>query len=299
MGLALSFNLAKLTREHKFDVLSCHDSHAHSAAILATRLYGLKSPIVVHRKLDYAVGKNAFSRAKYCHSSIRAFICVSDKVKDVLAQTVKSKNLLHVVYDGIDIHRFQNKAKTLKSELNIGSDEVLIGNVAALSNQKDPFSFIQAAQILLKAGVKARFVWIGEGELYEEVQQQIRRLKLEEKVKFLGFRKDVESLLPDLDLLLFTSQNEGLGTSVLDAFTAGVPVVCTNAGGLQNFIRHQQNAFMAEVGKPKSLAGGVQWMLSDQSRREEIIHEALSDVQNFSYEKMGISSLEVYQEVSK
>ena len=297
MALGLASTLAKLARANSYDLVACHDSHAHSAAVYASKFFGLQLPIVVHRKVDFPVGQNFISRAKYNHPSVKAFICVSEEVRRILGKTVRKAQSLHVVYDGIDLERFKEPGKKLRKELEIADDELLIGNVAALTHQKDHLSFIKSAEILLAAGQKMKFVILGDGELMPSLKHYIQGKVLEKEIYLLGFRQNIDELLPEMDLFLFSSRKEGLGTSVLDAFAAGVPVVCTDAGGLKNIIRHQENAYLGKVGDPESLAEGVEWMFSDEERKLKIVRQAEEDVQEFSYVKMAKGCLEVYQSI--
>ena len=72
-----------------------------------------------------------------------------------------------------------------------------------------------------------------------------------------GFRKDIPKILPELDIFLFSSKTEGLGTSLLDAFACQVPVVATNAGGVPELIIHEKTGLLSPTKDPQSLAKNV------------------------------------------
>ena len=76
-----------------------------------------------------------------------------------------------------------------------------------------------------------------------------------------GFRTDIFEVFPELDILLFTSKEEGLGTTVLDAFACEVPVVATAGGGIPEMVIHQKTGWLAAIGYAEQLAEGVEQIL--------------------------------------
>jgi glycosyltransferase involved in cell wall biosynthesis len=294
LGFLLGQRLGRLANSLDVDLVTAHDSHAHSALINAASFFGLKKPSVVHRKVDFPVGGNSLSKRKYRHPAIAHYICVSEEVRNILSRVVEMDRM-SVVYDGIDLNRFPTRSDFLRTHYSISPEKKLIGNVSALTAQKDPFTFLKTAAALKERGFNAHFFLIGEGELKREMMKRAADLGIQEEVTFTGFLDNIEEVLPSLDLLLFTSVKEGLGTTVLDAFSAGVPVVCTQAGGLNEIIEHGKNAYSAAVWDSDGLAKGVQWMFEEEGRIAEVTSSARSTVQAFSFEEMASKTLAVYR----
>ena len=80
----------------------------------------------------------------------------------------------------------------------------------------------------------------------------VNERQLDEYFIFTGFLKNIDQVLPSLDIFLMSSKTEGLGTSVIDAQAAKVPVVATAAGGIPELIRHEETGLLAEVGDHQS-----------------------------------------------
>jgi glycosyltransferase involved in cell wall biosynthesis len=146
-----------------------------------------------------------------------------------------------------------------------------------------------------KLDIKA-FV-IGAGSLQEELKAYCSKKGLSAYVIFTGFRKDILQVLPALDLFLITSNEEGLGTSVLDAFAAGIPVVATAAGGIPEMVENRQTGMLEQVGDSPALARAVAEVMADHSLRMSLIAHAKEKVKIFSKEATANKTLEIYNEI--
>ncbi len=292
--------LKKIVREKGIQIIHAHDSTGHSLVALAC-LSGLKTPVVVHRRVDFPVRKSFFSRIKYNLSCISHYICVSDKVKKVLQPSVKNNIPIEVVYSGIDINRFQNVERNnkLRSEYNLDENAILIGNISALADHKDLYTFVDTAFILCSRYEHLYFFLIGDGPERSGLESYIQSKSLNNRVFTTGFRSDIDEILPGLDIFLFTSKTEGLGTTVLDAMACGVPVVSTAAGGVPEIIRHHQNGLLAEIQNPASLAQLIEKLLTEPGLKKHLISQARKDVKSFSKESMADKIYQIYVRVLK
>jgi glycosyltransferase involved in cell wall biosynthesis len=221
---------------------------------------------------------------------------VSEEIQRILQPDILDHSKLAVVHSGIDLSRFRQKPDgRLRRELGINQETPLIGNVAAMADHKDPFTFLRVAAQLLQVRPNLRFVWIGgDGGLESEVRTLTQQLNLSEKILFTGFRSDLPFLLPELDVFLFTSKTEGLGTSVLDAFAAGVPVVAARAGGIPEMVQHERTGLLAPVGDVAEFSRQVLRLLDEPSLRTQIIQGARQRAQAFSFEETARKTLEYY-----
>lgn len=295
-----AYLLAQLIARENIQLVHMHDSHAHSFACIGAQLFGIKTPFVLSRRVAVPIKKNAFSLWKYRHPSIQRIICVSQSIKKILASAVHDQSRLTVVYDGIDLQKFapSDRQKDLRSEYQIANDLLLIANIAAIEPFKDYFTFVDTAERLLREKMKAHFLIIGgDGGQESALKEYIAQKELTTHFSFTGFRKDVPQILPSIDLLLFTSKMEGLGSSVLDAFACRVPVVATNAGGLPEIVIHQKTGLTASVGDAADLAKQVKTMLTNPDLRQQLTNGATAHLQQFTKTNMGKQTYQVYQQV--
>jgi glycosyltransferase involved in cell wall biosynthesis len=290
-------SLARIARGAS--LVHAHDPHALTAAALGASLFGLGAPVVVHRRVDFPIGRGRFSRWKYDHASVRRIVCVSRAIADVLRPDIRDPSRLRVVHDGIDRSRFAGARPDgrLRRELAVPAGVPLIGNVAALAGHKDYFTFVDTAARLLADGLDARFVAIGDGPLRDEIATYVRERRLEGRVVLAGFRSDVPAILPELDVFLFTSKEEGLGSSILDAYACRVPVVATAAGGVPEIVADGETGLLAPVRDPQALAAAVRRMLGDAPLRDRLVAAAERRVRDeFGTDALADRTLAIYRE---
>lgn len=106
----------------------------------------------------------------------------------------------------------------------------------------------------------------GEGPEQAALLQLARSLGLQERVAFLGWRRDTDALLAGCDLFILPSRHEPLGNVVLEAFSAGVPVVATATPGPQELIAHGENGLIVPIEDPGALAQSIQELIADPAR---------------------------------
>lgn len=294
VSLATAWKLHRLARKLNALIVHAHDSHAHTAAWLART----SAPVIVHRRVDFPVF-GWLSLKKYNSFHIPKIICVSKGVRDVLRPAIQDERRLAVVYSGIDCARFEVPVKDLRRELSLPPGSLLIGKVAALADHKDYPTFIRTAQRLIEREVNAHFLLIGrdDGE-WTAIEAAIKATGFADRFHWLGHLDDIDQVLPGLDLFLFTSKTEGLGTSILDAFAARVPVIATAAGGIPELVIPHRTGMLAPVGATETLAEAVITLLADDVLRSAIIEEAAAYVQTFGYQRMADSVLDIYRTVA-
>lgn len=280
---SLAKQISSTANTGRFDILHAHDSHAHTAVVMAAAFFGLEIPVIVSRRVDFPVSKTLFSKWKYNHSSIRRIICVSDAIREITASAIATKDKLVVVHDGIDLQRYTKVLPVdLRKELCLAADTKLIGNFSALADHKDYPTFIATAAAVIKEFPKIHFVIAGTGPLENDIRNQILAANLNANIHLLGFRNDVPAILNSLDVFLMTSKTEGLGSILLEAFAAGVPVVTTAAGGIPELVEQGVNGWLAPVGDFQALKEGLILLLNDQALRTKCTVNAMQKVQGFS-----------------
>jgi glycosyltransferase involved in cell wall biosynthesis len=292
-----ALKLKRYCENEHFDLAHLHSSRSHGIAFLSS-LMGNKTPLVLSRKVDFKLKQNFFSRWKYNHSRIKKIICVSDKIRKIVGNAISHPEKCVTVYDGIDLERFARKGVRgiIRKEFGIADDEIIIGNIAAIAPHKDYFTFLETVKILTTK-IKAKYFIAGEGPLRIEVEKKIAALQLKNEVNMLGFRNDLENVFAEISILLYTSKEEGLGSTLLDAMAYGLPIVTTEAGGIPEIVKNGFNGLTAPVNDARKLSEQVMLMLNDQSLREKMIANGKSFVKDFSKEKMAERTLAVYKEV--
>lgn len=293
--------LNRIIKKYQITLIHGHDAHAHNMIWLAHLFFGLDTPVVMARKVDFKIKKS--SSFKYNCSAIKAYICVSDAVKKILQSTVKNHSILHVVHDGIDLTKFDYLPTNyyLRSQYGILADQILIANIAAIAGHKDYYTFVNTAEILIhKYGAKIRFLCIGaDGGEQKNIDAYIAQKGLQDYIQITGFIPDIYKYIAEIDVFLFTSKLEALGSTLLDVMASKVPIVSTQAGGIPEVVEHGVTGLLAEVGDARSLATHVQSILQQTTLREQLSSQAYAKVYQFSQDELAKKTLKIYQQVGK
>ena len=142
------------------------------------------------------------------------------------------------------------------------------------------------------------FIIVGSGPLEAELRSLATELGLEDRVVFTGFRKDADRIIASLDVFAFSSRMEGLGTVVLDAFSLGVPVAATRAGGIPEMVEDEKTGLLSPPGDPEGLAGNIIRLLGDEALARRLTGAALRLVrENYSIDLMAEKYRRLYREM--
>ncbi|MCM5663505.1 glycosyltransferase family 4 protein [Galbibacter mesophilus] len=292
--------IKEIVKKEAIDIIHVHDSNAFSLTLLMINSFP-KVKLVYSRKRNNPISKNFFKRLKYNHKRIDRIVCVSDAVKDVFKDILKKTSHLETIYDGIDVKNFENREKKdiLKKEYKLDSETTVIANIASLTEQKDIYTFIDAAKIISdNYDGPLQFFVIGGGELHDELSDYKKKVGLESKIIFTGFRSDIADILPEIDILLMSSIIEGLPLSIFEAFAAKVPVVSTSAGGINEAIVQEKTGMISPIKDAKALAENTLTLLRDDNLKNKITNNANILVnEKFTLEVMKNNYHKMYQSV--
>ncbi len=297
--LSAARKLAQVCKQEKPAIVHLHDADAHLIGVLSASLFANKSNMVLSRRVDFAIRKKWTTRSKYQHKAIKAIVCVSEAIANIIKENFPNKQVW-VVHSGILPDRFQQGFHILRDTYKIPKESLLIGNVAALADHKDHFTFLKTAQILLQKNNQLYFFLIGADQgMGEALKQWIGEQQLQERIILTGFRTDIDKILPELAIFLFTSKQEGLGTSILDAFAAQVPVVATKGGGIPELIEDGETGFLCEVGAVKDLAKKVNQLIQDRQLYTKIKENAFQRLnQSFTAKVTAQKTKAIYEQIS-
>ncbi|MCB1166642.1 MAG: glycosyltransferase [Leptospiraceae bacterium] len=290
--------------QNGFGLLHAHTARAHSIGLLARRKSD-KLRLIVSRRVDFPARPNFLSRMKYESPFVDRYIAISRNVARILVSDGIPADRISVAYSGIDSQRFKKlpSSQSLRTEFNLG-DAMILGNVAALVDHKDHRTLLEAAGVLLELTERSsgpeknwKLVIVGEGPLHGFLLSLVQDLDLEERVVFTGFRQDVPAFLDLFDLFIMSSKEEGLGTAVLDAMAAGLPVVATAGGGIPEMVDHKKGGLLSPVGGPRLLAENLYQMMSKSSLRQRYGRYNRRRVKDFDFRATAEQNLAVYQMV--
>lgn len=307
--------IARLARERGFSILHAHTAHAHTLGLLA-RMFAPELRLVVTRRVDFPI--RGLSGLKYKTRLVDRFAAISRNVRDVMLKDGIDERRITLIYSGTDTSRFRKlpDAGRLRREFQLLKNELVVGCVGALVDHKDQRTLIRAFASLPPAGRSggrngrkpvppAALILVGDGDRRSEYKELARQLLHTEpgersrgrRIIFAGFRTDVPALLALFDIYAMSSKEEGLGTSVLDAMAAGLPVVTTDGGGLAEMVDEGRGGFVSPAENPAALSDSLLKMILDPRFRKSAGAYNRRRVNDFSVERMVQSYMELYTEL--
>lgn len=182
-------------------------------------------------------------------------IAVAEAAKDNLTETGVDPAKIRVILNGVDGLKMPDAADKADSRKRFGIPDgaKVISIVARLEDIKGHKYFIEAAELLLRAGVDAKFVIAGTGSYDDELKKKVRELGLENDIIFTGFISDVDKLMGITDIQVNASYGtEATSLALLEGMSIGVPAVVSDFGGNPGVIKNGENGFV--VAKQNSAA---------------------------------------------
>lgn len=290
--------ILQIAKTKNIHILHAHDSYALTIAT-AVSFFCTNIKVVYSRKRNNKIKNNIIKKIKFNAKSIAKIVCVSAAVKEVLDPILKDKNKATVIYDGIDIGRFAAQANEniLRNEFCLDGNTIIIGNIAALTPQKDLITFIDAAEVIIKrSNKKIIFFIVGDGDLKNTLVEYTKTKEINSYFIFTGFRDDIPKILPEFNILLMSSETEGLPLVIFEAFACKVPVVSTNAGGIGEAVIHKKTGMISPIKQAMPLADNILQLINDENLRDQIIQNALSLVsERFTLEIMSENYYQLYK----
>jgi len=278
---AIAFwKLLRLIRRERPDIVHTHTAKAGMLGRVAASLAGV--PLVVHTFHGH-VFHGYFSPARtrlfvaierWLARRTHRLVAVSERVRaEVLAHGVGRPERFHVVPVGLDLARFAEcdpRRGELRRELGLSADAPLVGIVARLVPIKRHEVFLTAAAAVAGRLPACRFLVVGDGERRPELERIARELGLADRVRFLGWRRDLERIYADLDVAVLTSANEGSPVSLIEAMAAAVSVVGPRVGGVPDVVDDGTTGVLVPPGDAAPVAEAIVWLIGDVERRRKM-----------------------------
>jgi glycosyltransferase involved in cell wall biosynthesis len=297
-------DLARLIREQRIDVVHSHLYHANLYGRLAAWLAGIPAVASVH---------NTYTRRKFhrellnrllSRGSARVIAVSEDVRRDLIRYDGIAAEKIVTIQNGIDVGRIRTALTRHEARvrLGIGGDEIVIGCVARLEEQKGHRFLLEAMALLNAAPAGAprfRLVLAGDGRLRADLERQAAALGISSCTFFLGTRHDVADILRALDLCVMPSLWEGLSIAMLEAMAAGLPLVISDVSGVAQVIGNDEYGVKVPPGDAAALARAIRALADDPARRAALGAAAQQRVlEKFSVQAMVGKLARVYEEVS-
>jgi glycosyltransferase involved in cell wall biosynthesis len=240
------FALKKLCKQNQIDIIYTNTAPVIIGGILS-KFTGIKNVWHLHEIVEPSSFMHRFF-GWIINATSQKVIVVSDAVHNNWAGRIDASKMVKV-YNGfeasdinVDVNIGANASATLREQLNLNDNTVLVGMVGRVNLIKGQFYFIQIAAAAKAAGLNCHFVMIGDAYkgyeyLYPQLENQIAELGLQNSITNLYYQPNAASLIQQLDIFVLPSiKPDSFPVVILEAMAAGKPIIATNMGGAQEQI---------------------------------------------------------------
>jgi glycosyltransferase involved in cell wall biosynthesis len=299
VDLTAAWSLSRVIKTLRPDVVHAHDPHAVAMAASGIAIIDPQPrlPLVASRRIDFHVPHTSFSRWKY--SRVERFIASCRAIEAHLIGDGIPSHRISVVHEGVDVERIARlPAGSVHAELFLPTHAPIVGNVGALVRHKGQHDLIEVAALVVREVPDVRFVILGEGELRQALEDQIRRHHLERHVFLAGFRANVLELTKAFDVFVVSSHHEGLCTTLIDAMAASRPSVGTAVGGVPEVVVDGETGFLVPPGDHTAMARRIVQLLKDPALRARMGAAGLARARaEFTVNQMVAGTEAVYEDL--
>ncbi len=233
----VAIKLSRVLKEKDIDIIHCqkHKPTVYGAlASLAKKdisvishVHGLDRTRTLFRKITNSLLANRVSK----------FIGVSDAVsKDIIKSNWSiDPSKVITIRNGIDfntIDKVSVSRQEVRAGLGLSQDDIVFGTVGRLAKTKGHIYLIDAFSNVIKKVPRSKLIIIGDGHLYNELKEEVEKLRISPYVLFLGFRNNVFELLRAFDIFVMPSIAEGLALALLEAMASRLPTIASAVGGI-------------------------------------------------------------------
>ncbi len=279
--------IKQLAEKGQYDIVHCHTPIAAICTRLACRKVRRSGTKVFYTAHGFHFYQGAplknwlmyYPAEKICAHFTDVLITINKEDYALAQQKMKAKRVAYVPGVGIDLSKFGQATvdkATKRKELGVPPDATLLLSVGELNTNKNHETVIRAISDL-----NVYYMIAGEGDLKGHLQSVINELGLTERVKLLGYRKDMTELYKTVDIYVLPSIREGLNVSVMEAMASGLPVACGRIRGNTDLIDENGGALF----EPQSV---------DECRDaiSSIIRRNKSEMAAYNLKKIQVASID-------
>jgi glycosyltransferase involved in cell wall biosynthesis len=183
----------------------------------------------------------------------------------------------------------------IRAELGLRHTDPVVATAAVLRPQKAIEVLLDALTMVRQELPEVHLVIAGDGPVRDELEHHARRSGNQGCVHFLGFRRDVESILRQADVAALPSDFEGMPLFAFECMANRTPLVATSVGGLPELLEDGVSGLLVPPRNPKALAGALSGLLTDRSWRERISEAASERLRDFTIDRVATQYAELYE----
>ncbi len=293
--------LIRWARAQNIALIHCHGARANLLGRLAARWLGLPNLSTVHSSLvqDYR-SPFAAQIALWLEQLTLPFSSGQIAVSQYLAQELSARGSrkVSVIYNGYPVlppHDEREERQKFRKQWHIAPDAQVLGTIARFHPAKGYATLVEAAKLLLPEFPRLHLLLIGDGPLQNEIRAALNEENIPHTLT--GFLPEAYRALPAMDLFVLPSVSEGMGLVLLEAMQYYIPIVASQAGGIPEVVRSDQDGLLVPPRNPEALAQACARIFNQPHLAQTLSQTAAGRWPEFSLDIMVNKTQDVYAEL--
>lgn len=284
-------SLRALLARHRPTILQVNSSRDSWIGAVASRLIRPRPKLLRIRHISAPLNRNLMTRLLYRHLFDMVVVTGGDKTRrELVERDGLAADRVAAFPIGLDVDHFRPAApdRDLRLEFGLPKGHLLVGLISYLRSYKGHEYFIEAARIIATQRDDVTFVIVGEGPEEGSIRTKIGQLRLETRIRMLGFREDLLNVFRSFNVFAIPSvEGDTIPQVLMQALSVGIPVVSTTVGSIPDVVIQGETGFVVPPRDAAALAERIAVLLKDEALRARMGAQGRSLVERcYSLDRM-------------
>ncbi|WP_369351081.1 glycosyltransferase [Streptococcus hillyeri] len=299
--IALFIELKKISKQYNYSIMHCHTP---IGGVIARLVFAQTKATIVYTAhgFHFFKGGRALDWLLYypmeylCSYFTDILITINQEDYYLGERFLKARRVYKINGVGIEYEKIRKcdkdeKLLQIREVYNIPKDEIVLVSVGEVNINKNHITIVKALEASKLANVS--YLIVGQGNQLSTVEGYIKSRGLDNKVRLLGYQKDIPQILNECDIFCFPSKREGLGLAALEAMAAGLPLLTSNSHGINDYSYHGKTGYKFNANDISGFAKGI-LLLLDKGKREKIGRYNIELAKKYDIVRVNKQMREIY-----
>lgn len=275
--------LTSIINNNQYDIIHCHTPMGGVLARLSARLARKKGTKVLYTAHGFHFCKGAplmnwliyYPIEKGLARYTDCLITINEEDYNLAIKHRFKANCIERIHGiGVDTERFRpveaSHKQSLRRKLGYVEDDFLMFYAAEFNKNKNQQLLIRSLALIKDKVPSAKLLLAGDGPFIEKCRELALQLHVGHMVHFLGYRTDMESIVPMCDIAVASSLREGLPVNIMEAMACGLPVVATDNRGHRELVEDGENGWLASPENAVEISDKIMWLYGKPHLAKEL-----------------------------
>lgn len=295
--------LIQLQKERKYDLVYCQQPVGGVMGRKFAKKFKLPCIYTAHG-FHFFKGNNPlknfiFKTIEKHYSRYTTALVTINEEDYIASQKFYAKKTYKINGIGVDLSKYKVEEnfdrEKAREKLGLSKDDFVVISIGELNKNKNTYRLLEVIKNISDKQIK--YIVCGQGPLKEDFFQYIEKNHLEERVKMLGFRKDIPELLSISNVFIMPSYREGLSKSMMEAMSIGLPIIASKIRGNVDLVTDGENGFLCDTEDNASYQEKIVKLANDKNLQEKFSKANKEKIKQYSIQKVIEQLDKVYQDI--